>query len=555
MPESSNQKLNWRHAAVIVGVCLVIYGVGLSWRSFASSEGHRVVPAWEMMEPGHPGGWWHVTMFGQTYLRKPPGMPWAIAAMSSLLGQTEAVARSVSAIATALAALAAWWFASRWFGSRLGIVAGLAFATMPQLWSPGRSAEIEALNNFGVLLAALAMVDLALCGPRRRGSSKPDTPDGPSTPTLSGGTGEGVAGRIMPAASGTPSLRRSPAGDALVVALGAAGLIVAALAKGPAGVPVIGGVILAAGLMRMWTARGLAGLGVMALVAAGVLVPLGRRILAANADPSAITQGSEAFMWSKGVAPVLMLAPMALFSALPASLAMLFPWGKDADAEAGCDPAARRSLLIARVLGASWLASLAVYMALGVPNPRYAMPAAGLLCPMACYAVRGAWGVHATFNPKRRQLVKRLMLGNPAAVPVLLTCIALLTTVGARSYKIGMDGRMAGAHLAEAAVLAGEGGGRGGDIWADGLIEARPDVLLYAQRVAAKTADVRLRPLWKKFEMAEGRLPPRGELIVLRIDSEGDERARYEEAIVDGRLVAAGDGEVGRYKFRVYRVR
>jgi len=243
-----------------------------------------------------------------------------------------------------------------------------------------------------------------------------------------------------------------------------------------------------------------------------------------------------------------MLAPMALFSALPASLAMMFPWGKDAGAEAGQDAAAGRALLAARLLGAAWLASLAIFMAIGVPNPRYAMPAAGLLCPMACYVVRGAWGVHATFNDKRRQLVKRLMLGNPVAVPVLLTCAALLSTVGARSYKIGTDGRMAGAQLADSTIPGG------GEIWADGLIEARPDVLLYAQRAAAKVAGVMLRPRWKKHEMGEGRLPPRGDLIVLRIDQDGDERGRYEAAITDGRLVAAGDGEVGRYRFRVYRV-
>lgn len=550
MPERTNPKLIWRHAAVIVGVCLLIYGVGLSWRSFASSEGHRVVPAWEMMEPGHPGGWWHVTMFGQTYLRKPPGMPWAIAAASSLLGQTEAAARAVSALATTLSALAAWWFASRWFGARLGIVAGLALATMPQLWSPGRTAEIEALNNLGVLLAALAIVDWSLAGGHRQRRTRARAGGGPAAPSGSHGATarEGVAGRIAPVASAEPPARRALPGDALMVVLGAAGLIIAALAKGPAGAPVIAGVLLATALLRMWTARGLAGLAATIAIAAGVLVPLGRRILAANADPGAITQGSEAFMWSGGVAPVLLLAPMALFSALPASLAMMFPWGKDAAAEAG-DPESRRLLLVARLLGVSWMSSLAVFMAIGVPNPRYAMPAAGLLCPMACYVVRGVWGVHATFNENRRRLAKRLMLGNPAALPVLLTCVALLSTVAARSYKIGIDGRTAGARLAEATAPGG------GEVWADGLVEARPDVLLYAARAAGRAAGTPFRPRWMKHDMAGGRLPPAGDLIVLRVDQEGDERPRYEAAILDGRLVAAGDGEVGRYKFRVYRVR
>jgi hypothetical protein len=181
---------------------------------------------------------------------------------------------------------------------------------------------------------------------------------------------------------------------------------------------------------------------------------------------------------------------------------------------------------------------------------------------MVSYAVRGAWGVSATFNQKRRRLVKRLTLGNPLAVPVLLTCAAVLSTVAARRYKVGVDGREAGQKLAALVRSAGvEGGGGAGvgavgtvEIWADGLVDARPDVLLYARRAAAEH-DLAVRPLWKTHEMAAGRTPGAGNVMVLRIDGEVDERGRYEAAILDGALVAAGDGEVGRYRFRVYRVR
>ena len=52
-----------------------------------------MVPGWTMLRTGD---WWHVEMFGQAYFRKPPGMPWAIAGASALLGETEFAAGAVS---------------------------------------------------------------------------------------------------------------------------------------------------------------------------------------------------------------------------------------------------------------------------------------------------------------------------------------------------------------------------------------------------------------------------------------------------------------------------
>jgi len=182
---------------------------------------------------------------------------------------------------------------------------------------------------------------------------------------------------------------------------------------------------------------------------------------------------------------------------------------------------------------------------------------------MCCYVGRGAWGSPSTgarafFSEKRRQLVRKLTLGKPMAVPVILACAAVLSTAAARRYQKGIDGREAGAKLA---TLVGRGV-RGAstatvDVWADGLVEARPDVLLYAQRRAMSRGEgaYGLRPLWKKREMVEGAVPPRGSVIVLRVDEKGDERVPYESAIIDGSLVALGDGEVGEYRFRVFAVR
>jgi hypothetical protein len=284
----------------------------------------------------------------------------------------------------------------------------------------------------------------------------------------------------------------------------------------------------------------------MLALAAAVLLPLARRIYAANDDPTAVTQGADAFLWSKGAPGALLLIPMALVSALPASLAFAFPWGKDADAETAGRADAARALRAARLLAWSWLLSLAIYVVIGVGNPRYAMPAAGLLAPLATYIMIGAWGPRAFFTPKRRHLAKRLMLGNPAAIPVILCVASILSTYAARRYKIGVDGREAGAAIASISRQA-RGAISPVQVWANGLIDARPDVLLYARQSRPD-----LLPRWTPHAFAAGELPPPGSLIILRIDAEGDERPHYEQAILDSRLIAIGDGEVGRYKFRVF---
>ena len=134
---------------LVVLVAAAVYLPFLGVRPLDSSEGHRAVPGWTMLE-SHD--YWHQKMFGLTYIRKPPGMAWAIAASSSWLGETPFAARLPSALAAILMSGVAWWYGRRWFGG--GMSAGLAQALMPLMWSPGRTGEIEMLNNFGTQLFA-----------------------------------------------------------------------------------------------------------------------------------------------------------------------------------------------------------------------------------------------------------------------------------------------------------------------------------------------------------------------------------------------------------------
>lgn len=482
-----------------------------------------MAPAWEMLRTGN---FWRVQMFEQLYLRKPPGMPWAIAGMTSLFGETEFAARGVSALAATLGAVIAWWFGRRWFGARSGMAMGLAQALMPLLWQPGRSAEIEALHNLGIQLAALAMIDLTVLA---RGLT-------PGLATAANGDEGGM--RLPPVVDERLPRALRPL---MAVVLGA-GVVIAVLAKGPAGAPVLAGVLLAVPILRMFRLRAHMWMVVGAGLAAAVLVPVGRRVLEGTPLDQAITQEPGEFLWAGGtkvIGRVLMMLPMAFVTALPMSLAMVFPLAKEARGEAQEGPGAMLALNAGRLAAAAWLCALGIMTVAGVSNPRYAMPAACLL-PAACgYAYRGTWGLHATFNLRRRTLAKKLCLTNSGAWPVLLTTAAVLAGVFLPKSKA--DSLTAGTALA--AMMPD-----GGSVWADALVEARPDVLLYARKERPA-----LRPLWKKAEMQRGAMPPAGAYILLRTDEQGDETKNYRAAIAAQTLMAVGEGQVGRYRYRVYR--
>jgi 4-amino-4-deoxy-L-arabinose transferase-like glycosyltransferase len=142
---------------VLAAVAALIYLFKLDASGFSMSEGHRVVPGMQMLQDHD---WFMPHMFGQAYLRKPPGMPWAIAASMSLLGPTVFAARAVSALSMLIAALASAHFARRWFGSGAGLAAGLAQLLLPWFFESGRAAEIESLNNCATAVATWAAIDL-----------------------------------------------------------------------------------------------------------------------------------------------------------------------------------------------------------------------------------------------------------------------------------------------------------------------------------------------------------------------------------------------------------
>src|SRR4051812_43920322 len=221
-------KLVWQ-ALIVVAVAGLVYWPLLGSSGFSFSEGQRVLPGWEMVRSGD----WLVTrLFEQPYLRKPPGMPWAVAVASLVFGENEFSARAPSAIGMTLGPLLSFVFATRWFGRGWGMVAGLSHALAPVFLYPGRSAEIESLHNLFVQGSVLVMIEL-----------------------------------LVLRAGGRPA-----AAWALALAVGVCGMV---MLKGPSGLPCLAGAMIAACLV-LGSARPLRNPYVWAglVLAGGVVVGL-----------------------------------------------------------------------------------------------------------------------------------------------------------------------------------------------------------------------------------------------------------------------------------------
>ena len=180
----------------------------------AGTEGHRVVPALRMADAmREPKSSEHAViiewlvphLFDQPYLRKPPLAYWGVAASDlalAPLGVGEWRWRLPSLIAAVGTAAVVACYATLAFDSEGGLVAGLAVPATVAWWSQSRLADVDAVNTAFTALATLATLHLASGGRARHG---------------------------------------------LWVALGTSGLL---LTKGPAGLPLVLGAIVAGGWRR-----------------------------------------------------------------------------------------------------------------------------------------------------------------------------------------------------------------------------------------------------------------------------------------------------------------
>lgn len=488
----------WIQAAMVLAASLLISWPMLGRAGFSGTEGHRAIPAYHMLD----GGPWLVPhLFDRPYLRKPPGMQWAIAGSSSLLGRTEFAARAVSATAGTLSALVCLWFGRRWFGPAGGLYAGLAFALMPVLWAPSRTADIESLHNLGVLLACLSVVDLGL---RERG---------------------------------TPW--RDRAGMALLTALG---IFVAGVTKGPSGVTALAACLAALAIVRH-SLRPLTEPAMAAGIAAGGLALGAVYMTIARATrlipEETVTQSVDDFLW-RGDAwwRILLLAPTSLLMALPASFALLFPWGPDAMAERRTEQARYYPLAFpaARTLTIAVLMSLGMLTIAGVSNPRYTMPTQVLIAPVAGYVGLGLAGL---FILKRPPIARAFLLGHPAALTTALLVAAVARIGYSESWRDRVDGRAAGGVIAGSVPP-------GAILLSDHLVEARPDVLWYALQRGRN-----LRIVWRDLNTSPARPLDRGAYYVLRDDELSREAERFVTLYPETPFAECAAGSVYLFSFRV----
>jgi 4-amino-4-deoxy-L-arabinose transferase-like glycosyltransferase len=134
---------------VLTAIWAVIYLTNLGASEFRSEEGHRVMPAVQMLDSGN----YLVPYVGtEPYLRKPPLVNWIVAGSFKLLGvRNEWTARLPSALFVLSVALMLRLFASPILGGFGSSVAALCWLTNLGLIEKGRMIEIDAiyLSLFG----------------------------------------------------------------------------------------------------------------------------------------------------------------------------------------------------------------------------------------------------------------------------------------------------------------------------------------------------------------------------------------------------------------------
>jgi 4-amino-4-deoxy-L-arabinose transferase-like glycosyltransferase len=442
-------------------------------------------------------------LFERVYLRKPPGMFWAEAASARVLGETEFSARAVSALAMTASVLVVFFVSRRWFGKAGGLAAGVSQTLTPLWWSPGRSAEIESLNNMLTQAACLLVVDAIVRGRVSR------VDDGAAADL-------GAEGPCK--ADPLPSLVLLPG-----VAIGVGGAL---LVKGPACAAAIGATLLAGGVVArsfkvIFRPAVLTGI-LLGMGAFGLWAWMAERAIAAmEIDPIApvVRQGMGDFLFGPGWMAKLPLMPVAaMASVMPAAGALLFVFGRDAWSERDTGEEARVAHDAARVLSLGALLGVVALTLAGVTNPRYAMPVLTLVPPLVGYVV---WGTRGGFGVARARMARGLMLGNPVRLGVVMTIAALVATQimeNSRAANSARDaGEKLGAALAQHATARGD---REAEVWADHAIEARPEALEWCIR-KARGLGVQVHARW--VSLGEPASPRATKVWLLVRDDEGSQ--------------------------------
>ncbi len=498
----------------------------LGFSGLSLSEGHRAIPGWEMLTRGEA---FPTTLFGYPYVRKPPGVPWAIAIVSHFFGPTEFAARLVSVFATAFGAVLSGWAASRWFGERAALVAGAGYLLMPVFWYAARSAEIEALHNTMTLTASIGVIAIV------RHAAMP-------VPRRSGKIYDFLISILMGVALAAMIGTKGPAGLPVVIGVGVCAVLILGHQRSMSFGPWHSG-----GPPSAVNSRVLIALvpGVM-LCAAFTAWAAWRTMGSLEGLPSPVIEPPSHFLWNASHIGQIMLLPLAaMVSGLPMSIGYVMFWRL---------PPLRDSISDATARSLAWgmLVAVAIYTLAGIANDRYAMPAL-TLCPLV---------VGAAFTRATEGLGSRVQMGRQwnhhltvwSRVLIVAAYVHHAQLEYRREYRTG--GRAEGTRLA---TLLPDGA----IIHAFEMIDQRPEVCWYLQS-AARRLGKNIECKWVPYPAVFGHqgspiLPAVGGYVLMRTDTrprdqyppEHDEYAKYN---LFSRLEQLDQGKVHNFEFTLYRV-
>ncbi len=471
---------------VLLILCALVTLPFLGSTGLSSSEGHRVIPALTMLESGD---YLVPSMFDQPYARKPQLVPWLFAGALSIHDNPDLSPRIVSVLAFTLMTLGSWFFARRWFGTDAALPAGIACALTPLFWSPARSAEIESVNNLLTALGAWITLELLLRTKKEH------------TPLWS-------------------------------IALGIAALFML-LTKGPAGFPIFLALIVASSILNR-SPKPLFNPSILIPIAIAALLFVWHwsRTLTA-AGPDVIIQSPAAFMFEPSrLLKLVGFIPVSLLTALPITLALLFPWGKDAKSESTESDQRAWQLKTAKALALSIPLSLLIMMLVGVSNDRYAQPILATIPPLV------GWVLTTNLLPHRAKILRVFTLGSPKLLAFILVIGAILNFSIIEPNQRASSGKLPALQLAvdiQSALPAGQY-----TIIADAMIEARPETLLYLQQTLESTdhpLTIHWIPRLPGQQISQIRSDhPHSTLALIRTDPNGDES---DKVLID-KVIATG---------------
>jgi 4-amino-4-deoxy-L-arabinose transferase-like glycosyltransferase len=448
------------------------------------------------------GDYFTQRMFGQIYLRKPPGQSWAIAIGTVLLGHNEWGARLVGGLSGVGMALLAYLFARRWFGPQAAMVAGLAQLLTPVFWKYQRSAEIEGLLTILSQLVMFSIIDL-LVDPKSLGFRRQN----------------------------------------LLIGTATLGLVLGVLVKGPAILVPLAASLTAVVLVFGWR-RVVRSIPLGFVLFAGLLLSatfLGMIAYGAQASQEQIvTERVFGFHWSSSILlGMLIVLPRSLVQSFPTCLAIAFPWMVRGDSlEGRISNKDSLETRIARTVSLTSMSTVLIFALVGLTNERYTLPAFTIISVLVGFG----WAQ----TPKIRlgrflvPLSRPLLASTMVASGLVWFGFIYVMEVRIRSQSGREEGYRLAAMLPDGAV-----------VWGDGLIDARPETLLYARESARKQGR-QLTIRWRHEENHVLSIPPAGDYLVARTDYRAPEGERLTSK--DSLIEKVAEGKVYLYHYELFRV-